>query len=73
MKAIRRDDINQKSWFTRVMFFVSQLSPLIEAEPVGDLESLRYRGLLSAHIPQNIKARFTSFLCDSISGTYSSE
>ena len=47
---------NQKSR----RFFVSQLRDLIEAEPVRDLERLRYRGILSAHIPQDIKARFTS-------------
>ena len=51
-------------------FFTSQLNQLIEAEPVLDLERLRYRGLLSAHIPQDIKARFLSFLVKSYIYTY---
>ena len=44
--------------------FVRQLSDLIEAEPVSKLERLLYRGLLSAHLPQDIKARL---LCSLVS------
>ena len=64
-----RDD-TQKSRLKSIFFFTSQLNQLIEAEPVLDLERLRYRGLLSAHIPQDIKARFLSFLVKSYIYTY---
>ena len=47
-----------------ICLFVRQLSDLIEAEPVSKLESLLYRGLLSAHLPQDIKARL---LCSLVS------
>ena len=44
-----------------ICLFVRQLSDLIEAEPVSKLERLLYRGLLSAHLPQDIKARLLCF------------
>ena len=48
-----------------ICLFVRQLSDLIEAEPVSKLERLLYRGLLSAHLPQDIKARLLCFLISS--------
>ena len=35
-----------------------------------DLEKLRYKGLLSAHIPQDIKARFFCFLPQDIKARF---